>query len=105
MMALGSSVYWVTFGIANDGHFAIYHDRLKKAVAALAEGKVWTEPTSFCLFRSRHGIDAVAGSLAKAIRSDRDFVVIGMPYRQEGRVLGNWGDDRLQQLMPFAQFV
>lgn len=104
-MAFGGSVYWMTFGIANDGHFAVYHDRLKKAVTNIADGKVWNEPTSFCLFRSKLDLDAVADTLAKVIRNDRDFVLIGMPYRQDGRVLGNWSDDRLLQLMPFAQFV
>jgi len=101
----GGSVYWVTFRIANDGHFAVYLNHLKAAIAGLADGKIWSEPASFFMFRSKAGLDSVAATLERAIREDRDFVLIGMPYQQKGRVVGNWDDDRLMQLMPYARFL
>jgi hypothetical protein len=104
-VALIGETYWLTYRIADDGHFAYRLNQLKRAIAAASEGPVWEEPTSFALIRSRLPLDALAAQLAAALRVDRDFVLIGMPYRKAARIIGHWSDDRVRQLMPFTEMV
>jgi hypothetical protein len=47
----------------------------------------------------------LADHLGTAIRIDRDFALIGMPYRKAARIIGNWRDDRVRQLMPFTELA
>ena len=104
-MALNGDTYWLTFRIADDGHFAAQHRKIVAAVASAAEGRVWDEPAAFCLFRSKLSIDALADHIATALRLDRDFALIGMPHHKAARVLGHWKDDRVRSLIPFAQLA
>ena len=104
-MALQGEVYWLTFGLADDGHFSHRHGRLMNAIQAAAVGNVWQESTSFCLFRSPLSIDALIADLGSAVRSDRDFLLLGMPFHKSARLFGHWNDDRVRNLMHFAELA
>ena len=104
-MALIGETYWLTYRIADDGHFVHRLNQLKRAIETAAEGPVWAEPASFALIRSRLNLDALAAQLGAAINVDRDFVLVGMPLRKAARIVGNWKDDRVRQLMPFTEMI
>src|SRR5689334_21548946 len=102
-MALQGNTFWIAYRIESDGEFARRFERLARVIEDSAEGRVWGEPASFYLFRSKCTLDELTNRVGAVLRVDRDFAVVGMSFRQNARLIGSWRDDRLRELLTYAE--
>lgn len=98
-----AETYWVTFRIADTGDYDSRYQQFVDAVRGVTDAMWWTEPTSFILFRSNHGIDDIASALAAPLRLSEDLAVVGMPEFKDARAIGATKDGDLFKLMPFTK--
>ena len=101
-MALQGNTYWIAYRIESDGDFARRYERLARVIEDAADGRVWGEPASFTLFRSKLALDEIANRVGGVLRVDRDFAVIGMSFKQNAKLIGHWKDDRIRELLTYA---
>ena len=104
-MALQGNTYWIAFRIESDGDFARRYERLARVIEDASDGRVWGEAASFSLFRSKLTLDEVANRIGGVLRVDRDFAVIGMSFKQSAKILGSWKDDRIRELLTYANLA
>lgn len=94
--------YWITFRIADHGNYQARYDALHLAIHERTD-KVWEESSSFILFRSEHTIDQLASAVERALDTDIDVALIGMTEVKSARIVGDWSDPDLTELIPFVQ--
>lgn len=99
-----SNVYWLTFRVQQVGNHTTRYDRMLAAINDLAT-MLWVEPTSFVLFQSPSGIDAVAAAISAELDTDRDLALLGMPNVKAARAIGAITDQDLFKLMPFTKWA
>jgi len=95
--------YWMTYRLADDGHFVARNQQLASTVNALSDGARWTEPHTFLIFKSKHSIDEVATRLAPALQHRDDVLLLAMTDFKEARILGCPQQASLYALMPHAK--
>ena len=97
------NVYWLTFRIEHNSGYNARYQALQEAVKALATMPWWVESTSFIVFQSTLGIDAVAARLKAAIDPRLDMALVWMSEFKSARVIGNVTDADLFKLIPYVQ--
>lgn len=102
-MALQGNTYWIAYRIESDGDFARRYERLARVIEDAADGRVWGEAASFSLFRSKASLEEIANRIGAVLRVDRDFAVVGMSFKQSAKILGSWKDDRVRELLTYAE--
>lgn len=100
------ATYWISFRLKDDDGYEdayeAFTDVMKKA---LDQSTWWFETTSFYIADSEISLDGLAMRVKRAIRLDRDLVVIGMPGFKAGRVIGKCSDQDIFTLVPFMKKV
>lgn len=100
------TTYWVSFRIAEIGDYQSRYDALHESVQEIIHpGRWWVETTSFYLFESAKGADAIATHLKSAINPARDLVLLGSVDKKICRVIGNNTDDDIYDIVDFAKRV
>lgn len=98
--------YWLSFRLHDkDGWQRTYQKRLDalRNEIELASGggrNWWTETTSFYIFSSAEGIDAIVTRVKRAVAEQVDIVVIGQNAYLGGRVVGNCSNQDIFTLAP-----
>lgn len=84
--------YWATFRIEDKtslfrGTYSARYEALMANMREIRDGS-WAEPTSFFLFTTSYGIDAVIKHLSSALDSSLDLLVVGDATKDELRYFG-----------------
>lgn len=97
--------YWMTYRLADDGHFVARSQQLTALINSLSEGARWAEPHTFLIFKCKLAIDDLATRLKPALEHRDDVLLLGMTEFKEARVVGCPRQASLYALMPHAQDV
>lgn len=97
------TVYWLSFELAFDDDYDARYDELMEAIKEIST-KRWAETTSFVLFESNSGIDAIADAVNAAIDARKDVVLIGLNEIKGNYILGKTPQAAiLQSLAPLVK--
>ncbi|HUQ36846.1 MAG TPA: hypothetical protein VM144_10775 [Aestuariivirga sp.] len=98
------AVYWITFRLEDNPTYSKRYKAFTDEVNRLSS-KWWVEPSSFFVFESSYTIDQIATALKTTISTSVDLVVIGMPDIKAARILGDFKDQDIFELIPFIKKV
>lgn len=98
--------YWLSFRIADrevgGRTYNERYDDFKNLVEALST-TYWNETTSFYVFESEHGLNALTGALRSQIDEAYDLFIIRQLDNKAGRICGDYSDPSIFTLMPYLQ--
>ena len=97
--------YWLTFRIGNVTVGGVTSNQRRDALYDTINdlsSSWWVEPTSFILFDSHEGIEAIAAKCRSAISASNDMVLIRKLNKQDAQVIGKIDNpDMLRAFMPY----
>jgi hypothetical protein len=102
------ATYWLTFRLHEEKvSGSSYEQRYKALNDAIDKlsSMWWIEPTSFILFESTQGIDAIAAACKKAIAPTHDVVLLRDLDTKSAVLVGTALDSDVYKLIPYLKKV
>ncbi|MBY0349494.1 hypothetical protein [Tabrizicola sp.] len=95
--------YYVSFVIRDDPTYTDRYNTLIKSLQDLSPGRWWAETTSFIIFESDLGTDAIVAVIEDAINVAKDIAILGATDFKVMKVIGASKDADIYKLVDFAK--